>query len=288
MTPTASAANRFPSNADLVKSLPRYSELLTEFQMAKKATGANHDLSDLDHFVWSELGSRVKARSLLAAKGQAVSGWVELDELQEIMRWKLARGKFRPTLPSLIFSNSKDKVKFVTQRAFGVLANGNKRSRQGEDTSLESLPALKILSELRGVGPATASLLLSIVSPSSEGFMSDESWLCLPGLANRKLGYSEADWKRWRKEWEGRLEEWQYAHKKCENIATSARDMEKAMWAWSHRSEDDEPKGDESKEQNLNASTTAKRKRVHAAANGDSIHAFRKARRQSPPSLSNA
>ena len=67
--------------------------------------------------------------------------FLNLDELVLIMDWKLQRGKFRPQLKSLIDSNSPDVVTSTTKEAFGRTWPEN----------------LKVLTRLRGVGPATAT-----------------------------------------------------------------------------------------------------------------------------------
>lgn len=64
-----------------------------------------------------------------------------LSDLERIMSWKLARGKQRPGLMKLISSNEPDKVISITKDAFQA-----KWPESG-----------KILCQLRGVGPATAS-----------------------------------------------------------------------------------------------------------------------------------
>lgn len=224
-----------PSNSDLCKSLRRYTSLLKARQDARQATGANKDLTKLDAFIWSELSSRFgvhgkegKKTNRQKSSLSATERWLTLAELKEVMRYKLARGKFRPTLPGLIASNSEDDVKSATEKAIQTLG-----AEDGAETSAaDALAALKALTKLRGVGPATASLILSIVSPSSEGFQSDESWACLSEVASRKLSYSEADWKRWRQAFQDRLQQWLVSDEPPPNSETAACDMEKAMWAY--------------------------------------------------------
>jgi len=83
-------------------------------------------------------------------------------------------GIFRPSLPKLVASNSDEKVAAATKDAFQYY------SEKPEDIS----GVLKKLSEpLKGVGPATASLLLAVHDPSNVVFFSDElyRWLCANG-----------------------------------------------------------------------------------------------------------
>lgn len=72
-------------------------------------------------------------------------------------------GTYRPALMTLVKSNPADLIKSTTQEAFASLRNE-------EDV----MKALKILTRLRGIGPATASLLLSVCSPDEVPFFSDE------------------------------------------------------------------------------------------------------------------
>ncbi|EDO29105.1 predicted protein [Nematostella vectensis] len=82
------------------------------------------------------------------------------DELTKLMTWKLSRGKFRPRLVDLIKSNSDDKIDTLTKKAFKLLP--------------DVIQAIKVLSELNGVGPATASDVLLLCEamaslPSGQG-----------------------------------------------------------------------------------------------------------------------
>lgn len=239
----------FPSNAQLIAALPRYRAALTKRQQSGGAVGAKNDLVDLDEYVWTRLTQRLRERrgkastatsastsSKAAANPDASGGWLQLDELKEVMRWKLARGKFRPTLPGLIASNSDAAVKDVTSRGLAHLGAEDK-----DADGTRALKAMTTLCELKGVGPATASLILSLAN-EHQGFMSDESWLCLEALSGRKVGYTPADWKRWRSAFQGRLEQWQ----KEDRSSRDARSVEKACWAWKNtQTEEDEPVGDD-------------------------------------------
>ena len=69
------------------------------------------------------------------------------------------------------------------------------------DTS--PLPALKVLTELKGIGPATASLLLSVMRPETVPFFSDElfRWCCWdepgsPGGWGRKIKYNMKEYEQ--------------------------------------------------------------------------------------------
>lgn len=91
-------------------------------------------------------------------------------------------GTFRPKLLSLVQSND----------AETVLENITKAHNLPQASIVDVLPALKILTQLKGVGPATASLLLSVLNPTDAPFFSDElfRWCCWdePGGGGWKRG----------------------------------------------------------------------------------------------------
>ena len=68
-------------------------------------------------------------------------------------------GTFRPTLMNLVKQNSTDTVQETTRSAF---------------SEPDPMKAVKTLTALRGIGPATASLLLSVRQPNTVPFFSDE------------------------------------------------------------------------------------------------------------------
>jgi hypothetical protein len=73
------------------------------------------------------------------------------DRLLSVLRWKLLRGQFRPTLPALVAQNSSEEVIRRVDKALDLLANC-----QTVDQAIQS-DATKTMCELRGVGPATAA-----------------------------------------------------------------------------------------------------------------------------------
>ncbi|CAO1636751.1 unnamed protein product [Sympodiomycopsis kandeliae] len=192
-----------PILKDLQEALPNYKSLLDARVASGQAKGAK-DLRTLDDELWSDLSNRLQT--------DKKNAFVTLDELKNVMRWKLARGKFRPTLPSFIASNSSQDVESITREAFS-----------GYDSS-KAKDVLKSLCRLKGVGPATGSLLLSLYDPETEAFMSDESWVSIPSLQNRKIGYTEKDWVTWREEINKRKEELAWKG--------SLSEFERACWAY--------------------------------------------------------
>lgn len=101
----------------------------------------------------------------------------------------------RPSLPGLIAQNAEEVVESTTKSAFALYKS---------DAANYTSP-LKKLEELKGVGPATASLLLSILDSDNAPFFSDElfRWVCWDealGGWKRKIKY---DRKEYGMLWEG-------------------------------------------------------------------------------------
>ena len=88
-------------------------------------------------------------------------------------------GKFRPQLPALVAKNEEATLQETTQEAFTLYKT---------DPSDYNIP-LKRLAELKGIGPATASLLLSIYDGDNVPFFSDElfRWVCW----DQKVGWTK-------------------------------------------------------------------------------------------------
>jgi len=113
-----------------------------------------------------------------AKKSKKVEGaFLEKDELIRLMDWKLKYGFVRPTLMGMVRSNQGNLVRTTTSSAYSSLASLDNSFPR---TSLETL-----IKSLRGVGPATASLILSLIPSDGRDnqvpFYSDELffWLCL-------------------------------------------------------------------------------------------------------------
>ncbi|GIK02727.1 hypothetical protein Aspvir_006788 [Aspergillus viridinutans] len=147
---------------------------------------------------YGTLPTRVRERAATAAategKGSKtnVGGYLEKDELVQLMEWKLKHGVFRPTLLGLVRSNQAALVRRTTTSAFAAVpasdpaadlasADAEAESEESEVDSAFPKQSLEALTApLRGVGPATASLILSVATEAAP-FYSDDVflWLCL-------------------------------------------------------------------------------------------------------------
>jgi len=93
------------------------------------------------------------------------------DELVQITKWKLMRGKYRPRLLDLVRINTETAVLTTSKKAFRKLYH-QKNLQQ----------AINALVTLKGIGPATASAVLSAAYPEYAPFMADECMLSTPGV----------------------------------------------------------------------------------------------------------
>ncbi|KAH7085015.1 hypothetical protein BKA63DRAFT_559677 [Paraphoma chrysanthemicola] len=117
-------------------------------------------------------------------------------EVEKLVEWKLKHGTFRPKLLSLVQSNHESYIDSVTRAGFDLLPDTNLSTK-------DVLAAVKKLSELKGIGPATASLLLSVGKPDEVPFFSDElfRW-CVwdeqgsPGGWKRKIKYNAKEYEQ--------------------------------------------------------------------------------------------
>ncbi|XP_074135881.1 uncharacterized protein LOC141549818 isoform X2 [Sminthopsis crassicaudata] len=121
--------------------------------------GKTRKLVALDAWYQEELPVSIRERK---------DKYLTRDELVKLMEWKLTRGKFRPRLQNLVATNTEELVKQCTAAAFSLLPN------------VEA--AITELSQLKAVGPATASAILTAGAPETTAFMADEAVAAVPGL----------------------------------------------------------------------------------------------------------
>eukprot|EP01059_Diplonema_ambulator_P011521 TRINITY_DN21473_c0_g1_i1.p2 TRINITY_DN21473_c0_g1~~TRINITY_DN21473_c0_g1_i1.p2 ORF type:complete len:213 (+),score=75.93 TRINITY_DN21473_c0_g1_i1:1313-1951(+) len=131
---------------------------------------------------------------------------LSVGDLERAMRWKLTRGQWRPKLMDLVRTNKAEDVSERCKAANRYL--GDKEVRK----------ALKEYSSLKGIGPATASLLLSLACDYCP-FMSDEAYEASMGKKIKR--YSEAEY----------LEYQAVVAAKATELDVSAAYVEKALWA---------------------------------------------------------
>ncbi|CAK0784462.1 hypothetical protein CVIRNUC_007666 [Coccomyxa viridis] len=118
----------------------------------------NVKLEELERWFFDELPVAIAARS---------PKHLTSEELVRIVDWKLTRGKWRPKLLDYAKSHSETTVRAATSAAFDIIS-----STQSAQADLKA--AMGSLTELKGIGPATASAILTAMSPHVP-FMSDEA-----------------------------------------------------------------------------------------------------------------
>lgn len=96
-------------------------------------------------------------------------------------------GTFRPSLPKLVASNSEEMIKEATAASFSYYAANPSDISQ----TLE-----KLTKPLKGIGPATGSLILATHDPENVIFFSDEAyrWL-VKGGAKAKILYKTSEFE---------------------------------------------------------------------------------------------
>ncbi|KAJ1327783.1 hypothetical protein MN608_07114 [Microdochium nivale] len=157
--------------------LGRYGGIIQSLSGSKPPKSGGQTLLELDNFRYKEA---VDAFSSSQPKRQMTHG-----DVKTLVDWKLRHGKFRPTLMSLVSSNDSVKVADTIKAAMTAYWNN-------KDTSA----ALTAITALKGIGPATAALLLSVHDPKDVIFFSDEAfwWLCCGGQ-KRPIKYNPKEYK---------------------------------------------------------------------------------------------
>lgn len=174
-----------------------YSAVLKAHAEKKK----KKELIALDKWMQNDLKKSIVSRS---------PPHLEKDELAKLMKWKLTRGKFRPRLTELVQTNSQETITSACAEGFGNIDKPD--------------VAIKALSKLNGVGPATASAILAVYSPESFAFMADEA---VQSLMSGKIDYNAKYYLRYLDSVQKRVKSLQY---KEPTIEWTAHKVELALW----------------------------------------------------------
>jgi len=94
------------------------------------------------------------------------------DEFLEILRWKMKRGDWRETNRQRVLNTDARLIKKTTQEAFAAARD---LPETVATASKEFKKPIQILSELDGVGPATASAVLAAYRPDLYPFF--DEWI---------------------------------------------------------------------------------------------------------------
>ncbi|KAI1179104.1 hypothetical protein F4777DRAFT_535613 [Nemania sp. FL0916] len=144
--------------------LSRYPSLIESISSEKAPKAGQSSLLELDDYRYNA--------AIDAFRSKKPKRRMAHDDVKKLVEWKLRHGKFRPTLMKLVSSNDGDSVKTTIQDALAQYWSENNVSK-----------AIDAIAKLKGIGPATASLLLSVHDPDRVIFFSDEAfwWLCSGG-----------------------------------------------------------------------------------------------------------
>ncbi|KAB7499784.1 hypothetical protein Anas_02075 [Armadillidium nasatum] len=130
-----------------------YPDAIKSKAHSKKKSEDCENLLKLDKWFQEDLIKTISSRK---------TPHITREELVDIMKWKLLRGKWRPRLIQLAESNSSESVIDVSSKAFSLANKG------------QVLKAVEKSTELKGVGPATASAILAVGSSTNCSFFADE------------------------------------------------------------------------------------------------------------------
>jgi hypothetical protein len=125
-------------------------------------------LAEVDAWYREDLPALIRNRQPLS---------ITLAELVRLTEWKMRRGVWRARNLVLVKGNSEADVVAASQEAFAAAP--------------DPLKPLRRLSELAGVGPATASAPLSAAFPEYYPFMDDVVAAQVPGLEMTKFSLKE-------------------------------------------------------------------------------------------------
>ncbi|PWN39131.1 hypothetical protein IE81DRAFT_49231 [Ceraceosorus guamensis] len=204
---SSSSSSLIASTAALRKALSRYDEAL---EARAKSYARCAELVELDGWYRKDLWLVIRRRDQAVQESGSISErHLQLEELCKVMKWKLTRGSFRPKLLSLVESNSSDVVRETTLRAWREV-----------QTSPDE--AIKALSELKGVGPATATAILCALTLGQYAFMSDAAMERACGM---KPEYTAKAAKHFRIKMQERMD-------KDEPRWKSLDELERAAWAF--------------------------------------------------------
>merc|ERR1712127_952497 len=140
-------------------TLKQYDRALRLKAEAKSSKPEN--VIKLDKWYQNDLPKKIKSRGKDAH--------LVHDELVQTIKWKLARGKFRPNLVNLVQMNTPRVAMQETKKAFRKLA------KTGDIQA-----ASQSLCTLKGVGPGMASAVLAAGRPDVAPFMADECIMSMP------------------------------------------------------------------------------------------------------------
>ncbi|KAJ4164340.1 hypothetical protein LMH87_006017 [Akanthomyces muscarius] len=224
------------THAEFTSLLNEYPSLVDTISKLKGSKSGQKTLQQLDEYRYgtavAEFGTSTTPKEMT------------LDDVRLLVEWKLRHGKFRPMLMGLASSNNAP----LARKTIAAAIQAYRRAAGPSDASSVAA-ALKELTKLRGIGPATASLLLSVHDPERVIFFSDEAfyWLCGGGKVG-SINYNNKEYEMLR----GR------AGELVKRLGVSATDVEKVAYVLFKRDRADDAGADDKGEAAPKAAKTAK------------------------------
>ncbi|KAH8648007.1 hypothetical protein BGZ60DRAFT_423407 [Tricladium varicosporioides] len=159
-------------------ALSRYPAVL-KAHIKPSSKGDAPSIEELDKFRYVEAPARFSKKT---------GNNMTIADVQKLVDWKLHHGVWRPFLGKQVASNTDAKVEEATKDGFGHY-NSHPNDIK---TILE-----KLTKPLKGIGPATASLLLSVYDPDHVIFFSDEvyKWLVVGDGPKKNPKYTIAEFE---------------------------------------------------------------------------------------------
>ncbi|KAK5992770.1 hypothetical protein PT974_06186 [Cladobotryum mycophilum] len=189
--------------------LGQYPALIESISQSRPAKNGQKTLQELDQYRY------VDAPEIFG--GDEPKREMNLDDVKSLVEWKLRHGKFRPTLMTLVSSNPPPFTSQTIQSALQSYRSTTATTANNNNITT----ALQTLTKLKGIGPATASLLLTIHDPQRVIFFSDEAfyWLCCQGKKS-PIKYTPKEYQALREEADGL----------AQRLGVSATDIEKVAY----------------------------------------------------------
>ncbi|KAI1821281.1 hypothetical protein F4861DRAFT_478188 [Xylaria intraflava] len=153
-------------------SISRFNELLSRYNALVESISRDKTPKKPDQPSLLELDAFRYIEATEALRSDNPKRKISYHDVTTLVDWKLRHGKFRPTLMKLVSSNDEKVVEKTIQEAVS-----------GYWSDKDITKAMNAIAKLKGIGPATASLLLSVHDPERVIFFSDEAfwWLCCSG-----------------------------------------------------------------------------------------------------------
>ncbi|KAM3510651.1 hypothetical protein MY11210_005686 [Beauveria gryllotalpidicola] len=259
MAPTGVPSPDAITHAEFTALLDEYPSLVEKISQAKGSKHGQKSLQQLDEYRYGTALTDFAAGASSSSSSSPKE--MTLDDAKILVEWKLRHGKFRPMLMGLASSNNATLARRTIAAAIktyrGSSADASSSSFSSSPSAAAVATALAGLTKLRGIGPATASLLLSVHDPARVIFFSDEAfyWLCGDSKVT-KLKYNNREYEMLRRN----------AESLVQRLGVSATDVEKVAYVLFKR---DGPEGAESDEKAEAAPKTAKDKKSKKTAKSE-------------------